>query len=318
MRAAFKRCRYQWSFRYMDKLEPKIAAPPLRFGTLIHSALEVYYPPGVKRGPHPAKTFERLYELELETARGMGFKDEDGKWHDAAHLGVEMLEHYVEQYGKDDEWKVIATEQRFTVPVLDPITGERVGTYVGVLDNVLEHRGTQQIWFRDHKSAKSIDTSYLAMDDQSSGYWTFGPDWLEEQGILKPGQKLMGIEFNFLRKAERDTRPKNAKGQYLNQDGSVSKVQPSPHFLRQPSYRGEHERELTRQRVAEEIREIKLVKAGKLSLLKTPDKIHCKFCDVKDICELHETGSDWEEMKRLIMKPREEFVKEAVEYEHSH
>lgn len=317
-RAAFKRCRYQWHFRYMRKLQPKVSAPPLRFGILYHSSMEAYYPVGVKRGPHPAETFQKLYAEELKEATKMGFKDEDGTWHDAANLGVEMLEHYVDTYGKDDEWKVIATEQRFVQPIKDPVTQEVIGYYVGVLDNILQHRPTGNIWFRDHKTAKSIDTAYLAMDDQSSGYWTYGYDWIIEKGILKPGQPLMGIEFSFARKAVRDERPKNEKGQYLNKDGTVSKVQPSPFFLRQPSYRGEAERNFTRHRVAAELREIQMVKAGDLSILKTPDKMHCKFCDVRDICELHETGSDWEEMMRLIMKPREEFVQDAVEYEYTH
>jgi hypothetical protein len=318
MRSSFKNCRYQWSFRYMRKLEPKVAATPLRFGTLIHKALELYYCPGVKRGPRPAETFEREYALELETARSMGFRDENDVWHDAANLGVEMLEHYVDTYGKDDEWEVLATEAPFTQPILDPVSGKVIGYYVGVLDNVLRHRGNQQIWIRDHKSAKSIDTSYLAMDDQSSGYWTYGVDWLYEQGVLKPGQQLMGIDFNFLRKAVRDERPKNELGQYLNKDGSVSKVQPSEFFKRQPSFRGEHERQLTRARCAAEIAEIQMVKAGQLALLKRPDKMSCKWCDVRDICELHETGADWEEMMRLIMKPRTEFVRQAVQWEHDH
>jgi hypothetical protein len=326
MRAVFKKCRYQWHFRYMRRLEPKIAAPPLRFGTLLHTALELYYPKGIKRGPHPARTFEVAYKRELTAATKMGFRDEDGVWHDALALGVDMLEHYVDHYGKDEAWKVLATEAQFEYPVRAVVPGdtwpyaksEVIGMYTGVLDLVMEERSSGQIWIWDHKGVKSIDTSYLAMDDQSSGYWTYGVDWLREQGVIKPGKDLMGIKFNFLRKATRDDRAKNEKGLYLNKDGSVSKVQPSPFFERFTSYRGESERAFTRERVAAEMLEMKLVKAGDLALLKTPDKMGCKFCDVRDICELHETGSDWQEMMRLIMVPRRPIVREAVEWEHEH
>lgn len=321
MRSSFKRCRFQWHFRYMRKLEPKVAATPLRFGTLIHTALEQYYTSangGLKRGPHPADTFERAYEEELESARKMGFKDEDGVWHDAAELGVDMLEHYVEFYGADDEWAVIASEIKFEAPVLDSVTGKQIGTYVGVLDNVLRHRGTGAIWMRDHKSTKQIQTAYLSRDDQASGYWTYGLDALIKYGIVTPDTPFQGIEFNFLRKGIRDRRPQNEEGKYLNQDGSVSKVQPSPFFKRQMVYKGEVERQFTRQRVAAELKEIALVKTGKLELLKTPDKQHCNYCDVNDICDLHESGADWEEMMRLMMMPRKEFKREAIEYEHNH
>lgn len=318
MRSVFKKCRYQWHFRYMRRLEPKLLSAPLRFGTLIHTSLELYYPKGVKRGPHPAKTFEVAYKRELESSHKMGFKDVDGQWHDAMSLGVGMLEHYVQHYGKDDEWEVIATECMFEQPVYDPETGVQIATYVGVLDNVLRHRPTKKIWIRDHKSAKSIDTGYLALDDQSSGYWTYGVDWLRAQGVIKPGDDLMGIDFNFLRKAVPDDRPRNERGLALNQDGSVSKTQPPPFFVRQPSFRGEAERQNTRVRVAQEVREMAMVKAGELAILKTPDKLGCKMCDVRDICELHETGSDWEEMMRMIMVDRRPIIREAVDFEHEH
>jgi hypothetical protein len=53
--------------------------------------MEQRYPPGTKRGPHPAETFEQLYEEELKEAVGFGFRDEDGKWEDALGIGVAML-----------------------------------------------------------------------------------------------------------------------------------------------------------------------------------------------------------------------------------
>lgn len=318
MRQAFKRCRYSWHFRYMRRLEPKIAAPPLRFGTLLHTALEHYYVKGVRRGPHPARVFEKAYEQEFGEALTLGFKDDDGKWHDALSLGVDMLEHYVEHYGKDDEWRVLANEVKFEEPVHHPVTGEQIGIYVAVIDLLMEHRASGELWIWDHKGVKSIDTGYLATDDQSSGYWAYGTSWLRRNGLLKPGKELQGIKFNFLRKAKRDERPRNELGQYLNQDGSVSAKQPSPYFERFTSYRGEAEMERTRERVAHEILEMNMVKAGQLALLKSPDKMNCKFCDVRDICELHETGSDWEEMMRLMMVPRRPFIRQSIEFEHEH
>lgn len=353
MRAAFKRCRFQWHFRYQRKIETRIKATPLRFGTLLHTALEQYYIKGVKRGVHPAVTFSKVYGAELKEAAAMGFKDEDGVWYDAHRLGTEMLEHYVDHYGTDRDWKVLATEASFEQPVVEPGTHQVIGQYIGVIDVVMLHVPSDQVWFWDHKGVKTIDTSYLTMDDQSSGYWTFGEEWLRQRGVLKPEQKLMGIKFNFLRKAVRDERPRNAQGQYCNKPqkahyvtalsrfgahekltlaeleaiatqhntvvlGDVSEKQPGEYFERFTSHRGQAEKDFTRLRCAAELREIAMVKAGTLELLKTPDKMNCKFCDVRDICELHETGNDWEEMMRLIMMPRRPFERIAVEFEHEH
>jgi hypothetical protein len=326
-RSTYKRCRWQWSIAYQHQMKPIIAAPPLRFGTLIHSSLERYYKPGRKRGPAPAKTFAKLYEKDLREQMAMGFRDEEDVWHEAGDMGVDMLTNYIERWGDDDEWEVICTEHKFICPILSP-SGKHVGNYIGVLDGVWRNLRTGKYIIVDHKTAKKIETGYLALDEQSGAYWTFGVDALIKSGVLPKGVEIEYIMFNFLRKAVKDTRPQNPIGQFLNQDGSVSKQQPADYFLRFPSYRDEADRRMMRQRTYEEVREMNYVKAGKLAVLKTPDKMHCGWCPAKDICELHETGSDWEQMFKTTFVPRysptrEHFAfkdkeEEAVTYEHSH
>src|SRR3954471_16235890 len=110
-----------WDRSFNDLLKPVQEAPALRFGTLIHKALEVRYPKGIKRGPKPVGTFEKLYEKETELARKeFGFRDEDGEWQDMAALGVDMMEHFIEVYGRDEDWKVLSSEMTFKVPVYTP------------------------------------------------------------------------------------------------------------------------------------------------------------------------------------------------------
>src|SRR5213075_762041 len=111
----------QWDRSFNDLLKPRREAPALRFGSLIHKALEVRYPPGIRRGPKPAPTFEKLYEKESELAhKEFGFKDEDGEWQDLAEVGVDMLTRFLDEYGKDEEWKVIKSEMTFSTPVYSP------------------------------------------------------------------------------------------------------------------------------------------------------------------------------------------------------
>src|SRR3989304_5796714 len=71
----------------------------------------------------------------------------------------------------------------------------------------------------------------------------------------------------------------------------------------------------------EELREMRLVRAGKMAIYKNPSKFNCGGCPVRDICELHQAGADHEAMTRLTMVPRgewisEEYKTEAVEFEH--
>jgi hypothetical protein len=218
-RGTWKRCRQQWAYAYMQLLKPKTEAPALRFGGLIHKALELRYPPGVKRGPHPAKTFAKLFDAELEEAETKwGFRDSDGEWADAKELGVAMLEAYVDEFGKDERYKVISSEQTFRVPVLNPNTGKIAFYYVGTIDGVWEDRQDKSKLLNDYKTTKNNpeDLDYLALDDQADAYWTWGVDYLYEQGILKPKDKLKGMIYTYLRKGMPDLRPRNADGLCLN------------------------------------------------------------------------------------------------------
>ena len=302
-RGTFKRCRFLWDVSYNMRLKPHYDSPPLRFGSLVHEALAAYYIKGTKRGPSPVTTFEQVYERDLEEAYEFGWRDEDGKWFDAGELGVSMLTNYLNEYGADDEWEVLVTEHPYRAIVLHPVTGQPWYAQTGILDGVWRHRRKKQhTVVIDHKTAAAINTRYLVMDDQAGSYWTWGVDWLREAGLLGTRMKLDGMMFNFLRKAMKDERPQNEKGQYLNKNGSVSKKQPSPYFLRHYTWRDEHDREMQRKRANDEWREMELVRAGKLGITKSPNAPNCNGCWLLDACELHETGNDWEAFLRQTTK----------------
>lgn len=282
--------------------------PALRFGTLVHESLAAYYIVGVKRGPNPVVTFEKLYERDLEEAFEFGWRDEDGKWNDAGELGVNMLTNYLNEYGSDDEWEVLVTEHPYRTMVHHPETGHPWFAQTGILDGVWRHRRKKEhTVVVDHKTAKSINTRYLVMDDQAGSYWTWGVDFLREVELLAPGTNLNGMMFNFLRKAMKDERPQNDKGQYLNKNGSVSKQQPSPYFERHFTWRDEFDREEQRRRAMDEWREMELVREGKLGVTKSPNGPNCNSCWLLDACELHETGNDWEAFLSQTTKPWEPY-----------
>jgi hypothetical protein len=302
-RTQFKRCRFAWDLAYNRKVKPKTPSPPLRFGSLIHKALELRYPPGIKRGPHPATTFEKLYEEDLRANRKMGFRDEDGTWHDMAELGIAMMHNFVNTYGKDEEYKVLASECSFQVPILNRRGYQLV--YVGVLDGVWQRRDNKHIYINDWKTAKSISTNHLPLDEQVGSYWAYAPAYLKAQKILKTAElkALRGILFTFMRKALPDKRERNADGHCLNKDGTVSKQQPPPYFERVPTYRSERDAAVLRQRVIQEAREMEMVRQGKLPVYKNPGQMNCAGCGFRDVCELHEIGADWEAMLQATMQP---------------
>lgn len=299
---SYNRCKWAWDLSYNKKLRQKRPGPVLRFGTIVHEALAAYYIPGRKRGEHPAKAFIKAYEKDVAEAgefviRGIDSETDEAKWEDARELGVDMLTAYVETYRGDPDWEVVATEQAFQAPVRHPRTGRVLFEMVGILDLIMRQRSTGRIWVWDHKTTDSINRwlKTLSLNPQASNYWTFGAPWMREQGIISPRvyNDLSGLMFNFLRRARQDERPRNALGQYLNKDGSVSKKQPATYFHREPTYRSDYDKGETLRRALNTNREMEMVKDGRLATVKSPNTMICAGCGWYDVCELHEYGQDW-------------------------
>jgi hypothetical protein len=282
---------------------------------LIHKALESYYVPGVKRGPDPWITFGELYEEELRSQMAIGFRDEDGKWNEAADLGEAMLRGYVQAYGGDEEWRVISSEQVFEQKVAPGVIA------IGVMDGVWQHRSKKEIAIVDHKAVAQIVTRHLLLDDQAGQYWSFGIPYLRNQGIIKKDDHVAFMLFNFLRKAMPDERPKNADGYALNKDGTVSKNQPSELFVRHKAYRDEAAQKNMRLRTMQEANEIISARKGEIPLIKSPGQMNCGSCWVRDVCELHDVNQDWKAMASAILQHRDGSkvgqLHEALDYERS-
>jgi PD-(D/E)XK nuclease superfamily len=302
-RGTFKRCRWLWEKEYIRLLKPNEDTPPLMFGSMWHIAMHGYYKKGKRRGPHPAGLFEKA--IESEAARvakltGMAEHELTDKWADRIELGVAMANNYIETYGKDEEYEVLATELPFQVPVQHPVKIGPWFWYTGILDLLMLHLPTslKEIW--DHKTTKAIQTAYLVMDDQCTSYYTYGVDALINKRLLQPGERseLNGLRYNFARKAMPDDRPfqvENGRKYYLNLDGSISKRQPADYFKRHLVRRHSFEKERTRQRVISEMADMDAVRREpEAGAYKNPTQWTCPGCWLLDVCELHEVGADWE------------------------
>lgn len=303
-RTSFKRCRWQWKWGYLHRLNARTPNRHLRFGLLVHEAFAEYYKPGRKRGPHPAKVFRRLLDAEEEEHGPLMMKDWDTeKALSARDLGVAMLQSYVELYGKDERYEVIRPEMPFAVDVHDPKTGEYLFTYVGTLDAVIRDLVTGKIGIMEHKTgAKLTIPAPLTLDEQGGSYWAFAPDFLQSEGILDEDEEMDFILYNFLKKTMPDKRPTDREGRSLNLDGTVSKKQPAPRFRRELVYKSAPARANVMRRARQDAREIRKARDGKLALTKSPGE-HCNWCQFKDMCEVHEDGSDWQSIKRAMYVP---------------
>jgi len=337
-RKKYRRCRQAWKWSYLDRYSPIGTKGALAFGTLVHTALEHWYVPGRERGVHPAETFAKEFD---SAGNEFGQWDEEGERHDARELGIAMLNNYVDTFGEDSHLEVISPEMPFEIELKEDRSHGRVYlvTLVGTFDLVLLDHNDGRIWLSDHKTAKSIRTDHLELDDQAGTYLLCATTVLRRKGILGKNDEIAGILYNFLRKAKPDERPRDPHGRYLNkpskdaliekassigielpkktkvdvimchleeagidplQLGVPSKNQPPDYFLRQKIYRSKADNRKQVERLRKEAREMNMVRRGELEIYKNPTQDCHWDCDFFDVCIQEETGVDYEETLELM------------------
>lgn len=298
-----RRCNWRWYMTYVEGWLPTRKANALWFGIGVHYALAEYYRyQGLQRGPHPAETFAKWAKNERRYARNTDEFDEE-RYTDLTALGETMLDGYVQKYGPEKYVHVLAREKVSEILILNPKTRRPIGVSIGAFDLVYRdlrvHTPAPRLM--EHKTAKAITTGHLAMDQQAGTYDLHATQTLRHMGIITPDEVIEATLYNYLRKGKPDTRPRNQQGLYLNQDGSVSKVQPKPLFHRELVPRTELQRIAMSRSISYQMWELEQRKKGKLPIYKNPIKDCAWDCPLRDVCELHERGQGWEDLLSLTM-----------------
>lgn len=289
----------KWYWAYVDCLKPVGISTPLHFGDLVHQALAAYYKPETndrrmsekpKRGPHPSKTFQKLYKA----ADKVYYIRTDDKWEGALELGIDMLENYIDHYGLDQRYYIVSPEMPFRVPIIKD--KKAVATYVGVVDATYKDLSNGSAGFFEHKTAASINTHKLDLDEQNGTYSALGTTFLRKKGVIGPDMELDHVMYNFLRKGFRDAREKDDQGRYLNKDKTVSKVQPASLLVRHKAYREAAANDSVKARILDQHKEMQMVREGFLNPGKSivDGCSGMNGCEFRDMCVLHESGQDWE------------------------
>lgn len=216
-RSTFHRCPKRWYWSVVERLAPRQEANPLWFGQAVHIALAEWYKKGTDRGPHPAETFLKvLNDPKFKSNIRSGSEEWEVEYVDARELGREMLENYIVEYGRDEHKHYIATEKTGYVWLPDLSGLRRQIKYWFTFDGVFRDLRDGFIKMDEHKTAATIVTSHLPIDQQAGSYWAVVAGKLQRAGLMEPGEHIDAIEYNFLRKAKKDQRPKNMLGQHTN------------------------------------------------------------------------------------------------------
>jgi len=294
----FDRCPQQWWWGYRCGLKGRgKPADALWFGTGVHYALAEWYGEAYNRGPEPDRTFAGWVGDEVREIKG-NLTDRDREWfdepayYDAKDLGMAMLGHYLDEYGDDEDWEIIAIEQPFELDL--ERDGYIIATLAGCIDGAFIDHSDGNIYGLENKTAGSIKTVHLPLDVQGGIYFAANTLTLRAQGIIGAKESLHGIMYNFLRKSPPDKRPRNSGGAYLNKDNTVSKRQPPPAFVREPIDRQPREVGNILRRVTDKAVIMQGMRDGSIPITKNITDM-CPYCPFYTMCLLHERGGKgWE------------------------
>lgn len=305
-RIDFKRCPKKWYWKWRKGLTPRLVTfGPLEFGTWMHTAFESWYHVGTTRNGSLASLFAEAATTAINSAHDAGATELE-KAHELAALGYAMATAYEERYLTDHLVDVIRAEipLEFT---FDDGAGNIIARHLLKPDLVFTDRRTGDVWLMEHKTAATIRTGHLEIDDQARPYGVLAELALRKIGAIRPAQRFRGIMYNFLRKSPPDHREHNALGQALNKDGSVSKKQAPPQFVRHPVRLTRAAKRATLERLRDEVIMLATftehIRDGSLyaeRLPKTPHSSCERYCPFFPICVAEENGIDIREMQRSL------------------
>lgn len=345
-RRTFHRCILRWKWTIMDGLASKDPSHALWFGSGIHEALAYWYAPGFKRNKDFVEVWEAWCDNGSGDGMYQKVDDLGQKFVESRELGIAMLLGHAAMWGEyDAKLDFIQSEMPFQVriPLDDGTWIEYDGTFDGVF---IDGNDRKKVKLLENKTAKAISVNHLSLDPQAGAYWAIAYTILKKRGVLKARQNIDGIMYNFLRKSMPDGKQRNPDGYAVNKPtkaqyvaqlmrdrrdearlsrlkiddlakvaeergmevyGDISKVQPSPLFVREFVKRTARERTTEIQGIKDDALHMNAVRNGLLPITKTPTQDCSWDCSFFEMCQLKQAGVDWEDFRDAVYVVRDPY-----------
>lgn len=210
--AAWLRCRQAYSYRHIQKLIPRVAAPALRRGKLIHSGIEAaLLSITAKDGLNPRDVLEmKIIEDFAEWASHPALAEiSDAIRDEAKQLAldcVSIANRAMEEFGVyDGRWETVYIDDK---PLIEYTINEKVRgiKFTGTVDWVAKDTTTGYIWLIDWKSRKQLTPAESDEFNMQQGIY---------QALLhKRGLRLQGLCTGQIRAAVPAEPKRNKNGTF--------------------------------------------------------------------------------------------------------
>ncbi|MFN9421144.1 MAG: PD-(D/E)XK nuclease family protein, partial [Pirellula sp.] len=190
----FRNCPRKYKNRYLDNLRPRERAEALSFGSVVHTAIELWY--------RSQNAESRLRDVLAYIDNAFENRVVDSNQMVQWHLATAMIRGYAERYGTE-EFEIVEVEKEFVGEIRNPDTGRQSQTFriAGKVDGIVRcHDG---LYLLEHKTASTVDASYL------DKLWTDTQIALYCYYLRELGYPIVGVIYNVLLKS----RLKQGKGE---------------------------------------------------------------------------------------------------------
>jgi hypothetical protein len=212
----YRQCPLKHTWAYKERWKkPAITDGALAKGSLWHLILEDHY--------NVIKNGGDLQDAELAVA-GYFTDERSGVTTETQELMEWMYHGYVEQYGSDPNWEILAVEYPFVINLPDPAGAASPYDIKGKIDLVVRNRDNGTIWVVDHKSGANLpDQMDLEIDDQFGLYvWALnqpGHDkWTPTGAIHNAARTTRNVadKPGYVGKSQPQTLDQRHRRTYLN------------------------------------------------------------------------------------------------------
>jgi len=195
----FRNCPRKYKHRYIDCLRPREKAESLSFGSVIHSAIELWY----RSAPDNNRLWTVLDFIDPQFPQRAGDDGQKATW----NLARAMFTGYASRYASED-FEIVEVELPFTGEIRNPDTGRPSQTFVmaGKADAIVKR--TDGMYLLEHKTASSIDANYL------DKLWTDTQIALYSFYLRQIGYPIVGIIYNVLLKSRLKQKAGETEAEY--------------------------------------------------------------------------------------------------------
>jgi len=195
----FRNCPRKYKHRYLDHLRPREKPESLAFGSVIHSAIELWY--------RSTADSNRLWTVLDFIDQQFPLRASDDAQKATWNLARAMFAGYADRYATED-FETVEVELPFTGEIRNPDTNRPSRTFVmaGKVDGIVKR--SDGMYLLEHKTASSIDANYL------DKLWTDTQIALYSFHLRQLGYPIVGVIYNVLLKSRLQQKTGETEAEY--------------------------------------------------------------------------------------------------------